>query len=231
MSKKLITACLALVAFAAFALPVTASAANKPHLTHGATAIAPGTKILATNVGNVLFENSEGGILSECSVGRFTGTVHTNTGTEVKGEITTSTFSGTGALRGEHKECTGTFGDLSVDTNIGNGTPWCMESGPEDAEHTLRIRGGGCTSAQRSITFVQTVTNFFGNFNCRYNRTAAIPGKYTTGTDATVSMTHVEFKLEAESGFACPSTGFVTMTMTLETDSATAEPISITEGV
>src|SRR3954452_9076608 len=34
MSKKLITALLALVAFAAFALPAVASAANKPVITH-----------------------------------------------------------------------------------------------------------------------------------------------------------------------------------------------------
>ena len=54
MSKKLTTACLALSALAAFALPAVASAS--PEITHPTgTRLATGTKITGTNVGNAKF--------------------------------------------------------------------------------------------------------------------------------------------------------------------------------
>ena len=98
MYKKLITACMAIAAFAAFVLPATASATNDPTLTDDGGHVAVGSKILATQVGNSFLRatssDHKGSIQLTCSTGELTGTVLQNSGGTVEGEITFATFGG-----------------------------------------------------------------------------------------------------------------------------------------
>lgn len=225
MSKKLITACMALVALAAFALPAVASAS--PELTHptGST-LATGSKIKATNIGATKLI-AGGTTLIECATSTMTGTLTKNSGTETEGTIESTTFSGT-ATEGK---CTSNFGGATtIHTNIGNGTPWCLRATSAMATNEFQVRGNSCSSEARSITFV--ITNSIGT--CKYNRTTALKGTITTDTggsptDAILHLTpsaNTEFTKE-EGGILCPSTGQLEMSYTLELDQATATPVWI----
>ncbi|HEY3552221.1 MAG TPA: hypothetical protein VGK66_00900, partial [Solirubrobacterales bacterium] len=99
MYKKFITACMALVALAAFALPASAMAENKPQLVEGSTAVAAGSSIVGTNIGETLFVATDGTTVQvRCTTAKLSGTLATNSAGTVKGEITTFDFSGTGAV-------------------------------------------------------------------------------------------------------------------------------------
>lgn len=236
MSKKLITACMALVALAAFALPAVASAANDPDLTHptgtmmavhplGKTCLEDPTGCIdATNIGVTKMKSPGGATLVECSQATMTGMLTKNDGSNVEGDITSTSFSGTGT----GGECTSSFGGITVDTNIGNGTPWCLRSTSTMGTDKFQVRGNACNLASRSITFVLTSTTVG---TCKYNRTAALEGEYTTHpTDAILHLkpgASTEFALE-EGGFFCPSAGQLEMSFTLETDTtASADPLYI----
>jgi hypothetical protein len=230
MHKKLITACMALVALAAFALPATASAVNDPDITHPTnTLLGTPTKIKATNVGVTKMLSPGGSVLVECSVATMTGTLTKNDGAgNVEGTIENTTFAGTGTLREGEKECTGSFGNVTVHTNIGNGTPWCLRSTSTMATDKFQVRGGSCSEEARSITFVLTSTTVG---TCKYNRTTAIEGEYTTHPEDAVlhlkPSTLTEFTKE-EGGFFCPGAGQLEMSFTLETDTTpTADPLYI----
>jgi hypothetical protein len=230
MSKKLITACMALVALAAFALPAVASATNDPDLTHPTgTLLATSTAIRATSTSIIKLKDSSGNTLTECSTGDFNGTLTKNDGSNVEGSIESSTFSGTGASG----ECTSTFGGITVDTNIGNGTPWCVRSTSTMVTDEVQIRGNSCANAARSITFVLTSTTVG---TCKYNRVEPIKGTYTTHStgDAIITVTaagatgssDAEF-LKEEGGIFCPGAGRLEGSWTLETNAAGTSPLYI----
>jgi len=231
MSKKLITACMALFALAAFALPAGASATELTHPT--GTTLATGTKITGTSIGSlVLWNEAKTSKLVECSTATLTGTLTANDPTP-KGTIETAVFGGTGSkVEGAPEpECTGTFGNVTVDTNIGNGTPWCLTLTSETA---FSVRGNECAKEQRAITFVLTSTTVG---TCKYSRTAAVTGTATTdtGVSATDAILHVPATVESsnatftkeEGSILCPSTGLLEMSFTLETDNIKAEPLYI----
>ena len=225
MSRKLITACMALAAFVAFAVvPAGASANNDPDLTHPTgTMLAAGAKIKATSVGHTLMTDANGGILITCSTAEMTGTLKTNNGSTIAGDIESAHFTGSGA----GNDCTSVLGDVKVTTNVGNGTPWCVHSGPNDATDKFTVRGGKCAEEARAMTFA---LDFTSGITCKYTReTKASPliGTYTTHPDdAVLSISHEPFHKE-EGSFFCPSTGYLDMSFTMETDSATAEPLYI----
>jgi len=212
MSKKLITACMALVALAAFALPAVASAS--PQITHptgtrldpkAAGAECTGVKeticIKATNVGETLLKDGEGkNTLTKCTTATMTGYLRRNSGTEIEADIHTATFSGTGAEFNGMHECTGSIGNLTVTTNgedpaltkidegtVPSGTPYCLTATNKMAADEFQIRGGTCSESTRKITFIFDVTNPFGgsNFECKYERGATEPIKGTYTTDTT----------------------------------------------
>jgi hypothetical protein len=123
LSKKLITACLGLVAFAVLALPAAASATS-PVLTHPTgTAYCPiggtGCTFTGTNIGNFKFKGSFGETLNECTTLKLTGYVVKNKEEHIEANITTATFSGAGAVFNGMNECLGFFGfgNLSPTTN------------------------------------------------------------------------------------------------------------------
>jgi len=249
MGKKLITACLGVLALAAFALPAIASASNTPEVTHPTgTRLATGTKILATSVGEPATlrtdpanqENNSSEITS-CSKVTMTGELTKNDGKNVEGNITTATFEGTGAAYKGMNECTG-LGGMTPTTNGGgvdgetvtNGTPWCLRSTEAMVTDEFQIRGGLCSEASRAINFVLHTT--LGPETCTYTRANPIIGTYTTDDtgDAILSVyskpkTYSDTTFtKSGGGVLCPSTGTLNMSLTLETDTtASADPLYI----
>ncbi len=227
MSKKLITACLAVVALAAFALPTGASAS--PELTHPTgTTLATGNRITGTNIGALLFTSTAGAVLLECSSATLTGTLTKNNGTEVEATIETAVFTGTEASGA----CT-KLGGAKVTTNVVNGTPWCLSAKNTYATDEFRVRGGGCGEGERIITFVLDA-GVPGV--CKYVRSTPVKGTFTTDTtgDAILTttgagetgVTDTLFTKE-EGGVLCPSDGTLDLSFTLETEEMTARPMYI----
>jgi hypothetical protein len=246
MSKKLITAALGLVALAAFALPAAASATS-PVLTHPTgTAYCPngGTTCLltGTNIGNTKFKSGSS-TLSECTTAKITGYLVKNKETHIEGNVTTATFSGAGEEFNGMHECLGFFGfgNLTPTTNgthpagtkidnedVENGTPWCMTAGGELGANEFTVRGGTCAEAPRKITFIldSTVAG-----TCKYERTTAIKGTYTTDDTGDAIFTllpaNTGFTGEAGNPGGCTASGSLEMKFTMETDSVTAEPLYV----
>jgi hypothetical protein len=222
MSKKLIMACMAVAAFAAFVAPATALATNDPDLTcdQGGSLCAVGTKIVGTNVGVLLMTDANTNVLTECSSATMTGTVTKNDGSNVEGTIETATFSGTGT----NGECTSSFGGITVETNIGNGVPWCLRSTSTMTTNEFQVRGNSCSLASRSITFVLNSTTIG---KCRYNRPTPAPGTYTTEAtgDAILNIAGQEWAKE-EGSVLCPTKGFLDLNFTLETENGSTLGIS-----
>lgn len=228
MAKNLFTVCMGLTVLAALALPATASAS--PVLTENGVAVAVGKKITATQVGTSKFTNTEGTRTQlECSTGTMTGELTKNNGSEIEGKITSLLFGGTGpqATGEPMPECTGEsiFGNVSVTAVVSSVAPWCVRSAGEDK---FAISGGACPGG--GTLKLKTVTTLAGT--CEYESTGSMGGTYNTGgTSATLTVTSGHgtengFKLIA-GGFACPTSYMYDMQFTLETDSATVEPLTI----
>jgi hypothetical protein len=232
MSKKLITACMALAAFAAFAvLPSLASA--KPVITHPTgTVLSPAGSptITATNTGITVMHTSLGDL--ECNVAWFTGTLTNNsTAGGFEGDITTATFKGTGTKQAAEPdtECTSPFGNAAITPLVSHTEPWCLE-GTENND-SFKVRGGSCLAAAKPLEFIITPTIFGSPISCRYTRAATSPvtGTFVTHTegDAVFTVSNPVFGIAAgQSGF-CPGSGELTMSFTGATDNATEEPLFI----
>jgi hypothetical protein len=217
MKSKLIAACMALAAFVAFAV-MPAAASASPELTHPTgTTLPVGTSILATNTTPTKFTSAFTEVT--CSTATMTGKVAKNSGTEVEGEVTSATFSGTGA----GGDCTSGAGDVKVTANPAtNGLPWCLRS--TKTADQFEIRGGACSAASRPIRFG---LDFTSGLTCVYQRTGGATGTFATHPeDAVLKLEEASWPL-LEGGFLCPSEGKLDLTFTLETDTATADPIYI----
>jgi len=248
MSKKLITACLGVLALAAFALPTTASAS--PVITHPTgTVLNPATGsctnvsgticITGTNVGNINFYNGSNVALLDCSKAVLTGYLRKNKENHIEGDIHTVTGTGTGGQDPEESknmpECTGTNGlpNTTVTSNgtdpvgtkideedVTNGTPYCVTA-TSGAEDKFTLRGGTCSEVARAIAFVIKPT---GLAACTYSRAAGSPimGTYTTHAtgDAilTVTPSLATGFAKTAGGILCPAEGRLGMSITLETD-------------
>jgi hypothetical protein len=236
MKKRLTMACAGFVVSAAFAMPASASAVS-PVLTHPtATAwcVGGGCLVKATNIGNVVFKVEDPPETITCTGAVLTGKLlrNPNNGEAIEGNITTASFTGTGSKG----DCTGTgafAGDFAVTTNVGNGVPWCLKAMP-GAGMELQLRGGGCSEAARSITFVLDDTLL--GIECKYERdtkTGPVKGEFNTdlGVEDAVGKIHAgassTFVGEAGNSGFCPQKGELEMAFTLETDTATAEPLYI----
>lgn len=233
MSKKIILACMAIAAFAAFVIPATASAAS-PRLceTSGGvcTNIATGKKILATG-SNTKFKIESGGEVT-CNEAKLEGTLNANpaNGEAIEGTITTADFSGGGTSG----DCigSGVLGSFKVTTTVGNGTPYCVSAKPGVAME-LQIRGGACSEAARGLTFVLDSTSL--GLECKYERTAANPVKGTYNTDESgqqatgtiAPSSNSTFVREAGSSSFCPEKGELEMSFTLETAESPFEALYI----
>lgn len=246
MSKKLITACLGLVALGALALPAGASASPRlcettPLPSIECHNVAGGSLITGTNVGEAALFSGETPVL-ECSKAIFTGVLTSNTGTHIEGDITTATFTGSGTQDPNSvknmPECTGTSGlpNATVTSNgthpagtkvdnedVTNGMPYCITANSD----MFTIRGGTCTDQPRTMGFV---IDFTGFGTCRYSRAVAITGTLTTQStgDAIAILTPGEStEFSKVEGILCPAKFRLVMTITLETDEATAKPLYV----
>jgi hypothetical protein len=176
MYKKIIITCMAVAAFAAFALSASASAAS-PVLTNasgGVVSVGEGLK--ATNIGVAKFKGGE--TIFECSNNVLTGklTANPNNGSPVEGTVESASFKGTEA----EENCKSSLGRLQITTAFPNGTPWCLSARSFDV---AQIRGGACNQATRTITYEDDIHIFGGTIFCHFERTAAtgpMTGTYTT---------------------------------------------------
>ncbi len=216
--KKLVTACLALVALAAFVLPATASATNEPDLTNGANRVPHGVgeEIVGTAT-NTEFQTTAGGNLVTCSTARMAGVLTENTGGTVEGEITAAEYSGTGAKHSDNglNECTGSFGNAYITVTS---LPLCLRSDKTMATDEFQVSAGKCSGAANKVKFLIGSTTAG---ECEYESTnTAITGDYTTGgTQASLTVHNTQAgsgSTKIRGGFLCPSSGKLKMTFTLE---------------
>lgn len=226
MHKKIIMACMALAAFAAFAvLPAVASASPELGETtapEDAWIKTPVPSLIrAHNVGDTLMTDESGNVLTRCSSATMTGTLTTNSGTSIEGDISSASFSGTAS----GGACTGSFGNVTVTPKL---LPWCIKSVPKT--DNFEVRGGNCTEEAKAITFILDAPL---GVECKYQRSATEPitGTFTTDTagtttDAVLSISKVKFPGES-TPFPCPANGFLDMSFTLETDVEGTAPLYI----
>jgi len=212
MHKKLMAACVSLVAFAAFAIaPALASAS--PVLTSGGSAVAVGSTITGQST-NTLLTTTSGTIT--CQTADLAGTLTTNNGTEVAGEITSASYTGTGTS----SRCTSTISDLLGGTVTAQVTienlPWCL-TGTAGAEMIWHLKA--CTAGQ-NLKFTLHLFNHFGSAltTCVYEA-ASVTGTYATNVNAN-QLTATEQPFNSSSGGVCPTTGKVDQTVTLTTGGA-----------
>lgn len=203
MYKKLMMACMAVAAFAAFVVAPAASAS--PVLTENGEPLAVGSSIQGTNTGPTLFS---GGFNVTCTTAVINGKV-TSSGTPIKGEVAAgaATFSGTGA----GGDCTSALGDTKPTVN----SKLCLET----VTGTDNVKVTGCGA---SVTFSLNVT---GITTCRYSA-ASVTGTFQTNADATVNLNAQPASEEEPRAFFCPDTGTLTMDFDLYTTDGTTLTIS-----
>ncbi|HET9154328.1 MAG TPA: hypothetical protein VFN85_09465 [Solirubrobacterales bacterium] len=221
MSKKIITVCMALTAFVAFALPATASAANEPQLTSEGRLIPPGTTLVGTAVG-FIFTDTNGNPLNSCSTAKLTGTVTKNSESTFEEEVPAgnATVSGTGAVSSDNSlpECTGSFGNSFITVP----TAFCLKSGPGQAEDEVLITG--CTGKVKLIIGSTTAGE------CEYESTGAVQADSTTGgTEASITTRDTSAgsgMKKIRGGFLCPTTLAIRVLYALETKNGAPVTIS-----
>jgi hypothetical protein len=229
MHQKVVSACVALGVFAAFAgMPVGAFATNSPQLMEGGSPVATGAKVLWTNEGTIYFREKPeptSNALSFCETSRMTGTLTKNDGSNIEETIEAAQVEGNGETT--TGECSSTFGGTNFETTEGNGPPWCLRSTSTMATDEFQIRGNSCTNAARSITFVLNSTTVG---KCKYERTTLtgpLKGAFTTGgTVAKATISGQEFKKE-EGSFLCPEKWYLFVSFTLETDASPFPSLTI----
>jgi hypothetical protein len=201
MHKKIITACAALVALAAFVAPAVASAS--PVLTDSEGTVPAGAKLTATNTGNTVMTTALGKI--ECTKAELTADVHRNSSNIIEATITTASFTGTES----ENRCSGPIGAVKV-------TPkkldWCMTAKAVPAD-TAILKSGACTTAGGAMEF--TLTSALTG-ECTYTK-AEVVATFATGVGGDLTVSEQEFTKSAGGGF-CPGSGKLDMTFDLYTD-------------
>jgi len=237
MQRKIIAICAALVALGALAIaPALASAATLKDTTAGGVedTLAIGAKVTTYSTGTSLLTGS--GINVECNESLFTGEVDKNNGTEAQVTITDAWFNSN--LNAEGTKCKGKIGEFPAGaatikipalTNEGGGGHWCLRN--VVGEDKWELWGNNCTTevGTGELTFIVEV----GGLTCKFRRTAAIKGTYTTTTAehkaAVLTMTNdtgkagAEFAKEEGSSVFCPASGLLSnMVFDTFTDPGTA---------
>jgi hypothetical protein len=212
MHKKLMMACMAIAAFAAFVVAPGASAT--PVLTDPVgTALAPGASVKATTNQITKFTLTRGGGAVECNHSEFKGSVTVNNGTTIAGKIPAGafgvnyTFSGT-ATGGD---CTSPLGAVKP-TLISN---LCFDT----IKGTDNVTIDGCTlvtegkEVTEPITFILDTTI---GVECKYS-TNTITGTFLTGEDATINVSEQPAVQEEPRNAFCPNEGWLDMDFVITT--------------
>jgi hypothetical protein len=209
MHKKLITACMAIAAFAAFVMAPAASAS--PVLTDETPGgivdtLQPGAWITGTTTGEAVFT---GPFNVRCH-GHLSGTVTQNNGTQIKGTVPVGNaiFTGTGT----GGDCTSALGNVKVTVT----SELCMET----VKATDNVFVNGCSGAP--ITFDLAITNVI---TCKYS-TASVTGTFKTSDDATVNLSEQPAKEEEPKSAFCPDEGSLDMDFDLTTTDGTTIKVS-----
>ena len=204
MHKKLIMACMAIAAFAAFVIAPAASVS--PVLTDPVgTALPVGTSLTGVNTGTTTFTGS-GGVNVHCTTAHIVGNLTVNNGTSIKGEVAVggAHFTGTGS----GGDCTGGLGDTKVTVN----SKLCFET----VAGTDNVKVTGCGS-KVTFTLLATPTGT----PCKYEGNIENGATYATG-DATVNVVsgspakNVDIPGDGNSIF-CPTGGTLDMDFDLTT--------------
>jgi hypothetical protein len=201
MHKKLIIACLAIAAFAAFVVTPGALATS---LGEGTTVVPSGTAITGKSTE---LKFTAGGNTVTCTTADLIGTVTFNSGGTLATETlpANTSFSGTGS----GGDCTSEgLGPVKLTVN----SKLCLHIAKSIDTGTIT----GCAGAV--VTFTLDITNLF-NLNCRYEA-VALTGKITTaseGKDAEVNLFEQPLAGEAGNSPFCPASGKLDMEFKLTT--------------
>jgi hypothetical protein len=213
MHRKFIAACVALFAFAAFAV-IPALASASPVVTETGKKVEGEPLIVATQASTIELETSAGFV--KCSKSTLTGRLKANTGTTIQGQITSSSFTGTS---GTGTQCESQFlGAITVDPP----QTMCIHSSKNDA---FEILPGTCGATGGNLTF--TLTGGLGT--CSYTR-SSVTGTYTTNTTPSVLTIGASqtFSGTGEGNpFICPASGTLKGSYNLFTDNAEEEALTI----
>lgn len=212
MNLKLKLVHFSLVAFAAFAIaPALASAS--PVLTKSGVALAVGSPVTGQS-SNVVLTTSSGNIT--CQTADLAGTVTQNNGTEVKGEITSASYTGTGTSG----RCTSTISDLLGGTVTAQFTV-------ETLPHCIAVTAGAamishinaCTAGQNLRFTLHLFSHLPGPIGTCTFESASVTTEYTTnGIAAALHATEQPFT--SSSGGICPSVAKLDQDITLTTGGA-----------
>jgi hypothetical protein len=215
MHRKFIAACVALVAFAAFAV-IPALASASPVLTEAGKKVEGTPTIVATQATGTVIELETSAGFVKCSKSFLTGPLKANTGTTIQGQITRSSFTGTS---GTGTQCESQFlGAITVDAP----QTMCIHSGGKDA---FEIVNGTCGTAGGNLTF--TLTGSLGT--CSYVR-SSVTGSYNTNTTPsvlTIGASQTFSGAGEENPFICPASGTLKGSYNLFTDNAEETPLTI----
>jgi hypothetical protein len=195
MYKKLMLACMAIAAFAAF---VIAPAAQATTLTENGSAVAVGSSVTATNEGITKFT---GGFGVECEKDHLQGTVTAN-GTNVEGEIPVGSAKFENA---SSSECSSLLGPTTVTVT----SRLCLKVAKGTDNLTVTGCGGNVVFDLRA-----------GGVTCKYE-TASVSGTATTNTTPATAEVKEQPAQEVGGSFFCPNEGKLDMTFKLYTTGGT----------
>lgn len=217
MHKKLITACVSLVALAALALPALASATPVLTTSAGAT-VTTGTAIKATSSSSILTTTS-GNIT--CTNNSMSGTLIANTGTTILGTISAASFKGDDAVE---EKCTSTvsdgFGGKATFKVTPENLPWCIhdEGGGNIATIYSEV-GGVCTGTKGALKFTFDITTQGGaNLgSCTFEKATPVEAEFVTNVSPLNLTTKSNSTFTKTSGIFCPSSGTLDATFKVQT--------------
>lgn len=204
MHKKLIMACAAVAAFAAFVVAPVASAS--PVLTESGVAVPVGAEVKGTNTGTFRFEGS-GQYTIDCSTANLAAKVTGNSGTQIKLEAGAGGFTTSGT--GTAGDCTANWGPTTL-----TWSKMCFETLAKTDSVSITGCGAGMT----------LTTNYTGVASCQFSA-ANVTGSFITNADATISMNSLTVKL-VEGGILCPAEVRFSLDFDLTTPNGTTLSIS-----
>jgi hypothetical protein len=213
MRKKLITACLAIAAFAAFVVAPSASAAN---FTENGVTLKAGASITGT-AGETKFTAGSNTVI--CSTADMSGTVKVDENGTILGEIAAGNpvFTGTGT----GADCTSEgLGPVkpTVNSKLCLHIPKGTDIGTVDGCKVKTIVEGVEKEVTEPITFTLFATNL--GLECHYSISSLNAEITTAPADAQVKVIPGQ-KVPRESNFLCPLEGELDMEFTLTTTDGT----------
>ncbi len=202
MHKKLMLACMAIAAFAAFVIAPAASATN---LKENGTTVGVGASIKGTNTAGTVTKFTAEGLNVECTHAELKGKVTRDDSGIIEGTIPKGAYGVNYTFSSPPSEdCTSALGPVRPTLN----SEICLKIANSDA--------GTATGCGGNISFTLDVTNF--GISCTYS-TASVANSITTGTgEVTVSEQKAGL---TEGGFLCPPEGKLDLNFVLTTTDGT----------